>query len=256
MSRVIAQFSCGAASAVATKLALAQHGDNCILLNAFIANEHADNRRFLAQCEEWFGRTATVLRDTKYNADAVQVFHAVGFIKSRNGASCSTRIKRQLLRSFEQPGDVLVLGYTAEEQDRLDDWREAFPDRPIITPLIERGLTKEDCKAMVLRAGIRLPRMYELGYDNANCIGCIKGGMGYWRGIREDFPAEFERVAAAEEYVASLHGENAYLFRHRSGPLKGQRFPLRLLPDGPIVRNEHVPACGLFCESSEQEYSA
>ena len=54
MSRIVAQFSCGAASAVAAKLALAQYGDRVVLLNAFLANEDDDNRRFLADCERWY----------------------------------------------------------------------------------------------------------------------------------------------------------------------------------------------------------
>lgn len=33
--------------------------------------------------------------------------------------------------------------------------------------------------------------MYDLGYQNNNCIGCVKGGMGYWNKIRRDFPAVF-----------------------------------------------------------------
>lgn len=256
MERIVCQFSCGAASAVATKLALAQYGDSAIVVNAFIEEEHRDNRRFAEDCERWFGRPIVNLRDTKYDASAIKVFETVGYIKGPRGAACTTRIKRGLLRAFEQPGDVLVLGYTAEEQWRLDDWRENWPDRAIVAPLIERGLTKEDCKAMVLRAGIRLPAMYELGYDNANCIGCVKGGLGYWRAIREDFPDRFERVAQAEEKVAGLHGENAYILRHRSGPLKGKRFPLRELPPGKADRGEQLPSCVLFCESAEAEYAA
>lgn len=47
MSRIVSQFSCGAASAVATKLALAQHGDEVTVLNADVENEDRDNRRFL-----------------------------------------------------------------------------------------------------------------------------------------------------------------------------------------------------------------
>lgn len=256
MSRILCQFSCGAASAVATKLALAQYGDRCVIVNAYIEEEHPDNRRFLIDCERWFGREIHVLRDTKYDASAIRVFETVGYIKGRNGAACTTRIKRGLLRTFEQPGDVLVLGYTAEEQWRLDDFRDNWPERPVIAPLIERGLTKEDCKAMVERAGIELPLMYRLGYENANCIGCVKGGLGYFRAIRHDFPVQFERLAQAEGKVADLHGENAYLLRHRSGPLAGKRFPLRELPAGPIERNEPLPSCGLFCEMAEQEYAA
>ena len=255
-SRIVCQFSCGAASAVATKLALAQYGERVLIVNAFIEEEHPDNRRFAADCEKWFGYEIINLRDAKYDASAIKVFEAVGYIKGPKGAACTTRIKRGLLRRFEQPGDVLVLGYTAEEQHRLDDWIENWPDRPIVAPLIERGLTKEDCKAMVIRAGIELPMMYRLGYDNANCIGCVKGGLGYFRAIRDDFPVQFERLAQAEDKVAQLHGEEAYILRHRSGPLKGQRFPLRQLPAGKKHRGEPLPSCGLFCEAAEQEYAA
>lgn len=252
MSRIVAQFSCGAASAVATKLALAQYGERVVIVNAYIKNEHPDSRRFLADCEKWFGQTITVVRDQKFNADALEVFRRVRYIKGRHGAACTMRIKRGLLRTIEQPGDALVLGFTAEEQDRWDDFQADFPDRPAIVPLIERGLTKEDCKAMVIRAGIELPAMYRLGYDNANCIGCVKGGLGYFRAIREDFPEEFAALAQVEADI----GEGAWILRHRSGPLKGQRFPLTQLPPGPVDRAEPLPSCGLFCETAEQEYSA
>lgn len=252
MDRIICQFSCGAASAVATKLALAQYGDRCVIVNAFIANEHPDNRRFLTDCEKWFGQPVTVLRDEKYGADVIEVFRRTRWIKGRDGASCTMRIKRGLLRTVEQPGDILVLGFTAEEKERWDNFQEDWPDRPAIAPLIERGLTKEDCKAMVERAGIAIPFMYRQGYDNANCIGCVKGGAGYFRAIREDYPDEFKRLADIEQEI----GPGAYILRHRSGPLSGQRFPLHELPDGPVRRNEALPACGLFCETAEQEYSA
>lgn len=254
--RIVCQFSCGAASAVATKLALAEHGDRCIIVNAFIKNEDEDNRRFLSDCERWFGAQITVLRDEKYGADINQVFRRVGYIKGPQGAACTSRIKRGLLRTFEQPGDIMVIGYTAEEQDRYDDWLVNWPDRSIIVPLIERGLTKDDCKAMVMRAGIELPAQYRRGYKNGNCKTCVKGGLGYFRAVREDFPIEFEELCQSEDFVASLHGEQARILRHRSGPLKGQRFPLRELPAGPADRNDAPPECGLFCESAEQEYSA
>lgn len=70
------QFSCGAASAVATMLALAEYGQthDVQIVNAFLANEHADNCRFLEDCQDWFGRPITVLADEKYGADITQVF--------------------------------------------------------------------------------------------------------------------------------------------------------------------------------------
>lgn len=254
--RIVCQFSCGAASAVATKLALAKYGERCVIVNAYVEEEHPDNRRFGADCERWFGRPIVNLRDTKYDASAIKVFETVGYIKGPRGASCTTRIKRGLLDKWKEPSDIMVLGYTAEEQERADDFRERNPDKNVLFPLIERGLTKEDCKAMVERAGLTLPAMYLLGYDNANCIGCVKGGLGYFRAVREDFPMQFERLAQAEDKVAELHGKNAYILRHRSGPLAGQRFPLRELPAGPAHRGEPLPSCGLFCELAEMEYAS
>ena len=247
--RIVCQFSCGAASAVATKLAIAKHGDRCEIINAFLKNEHSDNRRFLSDCEKWFGREITVLRDEKYCADIVQVFRRKRFMTSFAGAPCSRELKRKLLDAWKLPGDVMVFGYTVEEEDRLEDFRERNPGRHVLAPLIDAGLSKEDCKAMLLRAGIELPLMYRLGYDNANCIGCVKGGEGYWRAIREDFPAEFEEMAAVQDEI----GEGAYLFRNRD---TGERYSLRQIPPGPARRNEKLPSCSFFCELAEVEYAA
>ncbi|MFO6126760.1 hypothetical protein ACLBU6_16655, partial [Pseudomonas aeruginosa] len=137
---------CGAASAVAGKLALAQYGDthDVQFLNAYLANEHQDNRRFLADCEVWTGRKITVLRDEKYGADVLNVFRRERYMKGRTGAPCTKLLKRRLLDAWKRPGDVMVLGFTAEEVHRLDDFRERNPDRPVIAPLIERGLGKDD----------------------------------------------------------------------------------------------------------------
>lgn len=127
MSRIVCQFSCGAASAVATKLALARFVDVQII-NAFLAEEHEDNRRFAADCERWFGRQITMLRDEKYGASVVQVFRRRQYMMGPHGAPCSRALKRDVLDKWKQPGDVMVFGYTAEESDRLDDFCERNPD--------------------------------------------------------------------------------------------------------------------------------
>ncbi|WP_434771824.1 hypothetical protein [Pseudomonas entomophila] len=51
-NRIICQFSCGAASAVAIKLTLAEYSSthDVQIVNAFLANEHEDNRRFAKDC--------------------------------------------------------------------------------------------------------------------------------------------------------------------------------------------------------------
>ncbi|KTT24227.1 hypothetical protein SB14R_10275 [Pseudomonas oryzihabitans] len=247
--RIVCQFSCGAASAVATKLALAEYSatHDVQIVNAFLANEHEDNRRFAQDCERWFGHPITVLRDEKYGADVLEVFRRERYIKGRKGAVCTKILKRRLLDNWKQPGDAMVLGYTAEETERLEDFRERNPDRPVIAPLIDRGLGKEDCKAMIQRAGIELPLMYLMGYENANCIGCVKGGEGYFRAIREDFPEQFEALCLIQDDL----GPGSYLFRDRETNV---RYSLRDIPPGPVRRNEKIPSCSFFCELAEAEF--
>lgn len=252
--RIVCQFSCGAASAVATKLALAQYGAtrDVQIINAFLKEEHEDNRRFAADCERWFAKPITVLTNEKFEGSVVNVFRKKQYLMGPMGAPCSRMLKRDLLDKWKQPGDVMVFGYTAEESDRLDDFRERNPDRPVIAPLIDAGLSKADCKAMVQRADIVLPTMYLLGYDNANCIGCVKGGEGYWRAIRIDFPDYFEAICLLQDEI----GSGSWFLRYRSGPRKGERFPLRELPAGEPRRNEQLPSCSFFCEMAEQDYTA
>ena len=58
-------------------------------------------------------------------------------------------------------------------------------------------MTKPETLFFLEKQGIKRPVMYDLGYNNNNCIGCVKGGMGYWNKIREDFPQSFTRMAEA-----------------------------------------------------------
>jgi len=187
MSRFLCQFSCGAASAVATKLTLAQSwpksatfpdghpckekcdglcGETCrrqadpkqvLIVNAFVAEEHPDNRRFLSDCERWFDHPITVLRDEKYGASVREVWKRKRYIIGQQGAPCRVAIKTALLDAIALPDDVMVLGYTVEEAKRLDQFIDANNSRRVIAPLIERGLTKADCLAIIERAGIELP---------------------------------------------------------------------------------------------------
>lgn len=249
MSRIVAQFSCGAASAVATKIAISRAGSTPVaIVNALLKEEHPDNRRFLEDCEAWFGLPVIRLRDERFGASTREVFRRERYTKGRHGAPCSRALKRDVLNAFLQPGDTIVLGYTLEEQWRLDNWIDANNDKRAIAPLIDAKLSKSDVLAMVERAGLVLPLMYRMGYHNANCIGCVKGGAGYWNKIRRDFPEDFEEMARIEETI----GPGARLLRHRSGPLKGQRFYLRELdPNAGRYQDEPSIECGSSCEAAE-----
>lgn len=247
--RIVSHFSCGAASAVATKLVLGEYPrEEIVIFRAWIKEEHEDNDRFSADCERWFGHPVTVLRDEKYGASVIEVFRRKRYLKGRLGAPCRKALKGDVLEAAGLPGDVWVLGYTCEEQDRLDDFLDANNGRKVVCPLIERSLTKADCLAIVERAGIALPAMYLLGYNNNNCRCCVKGGEGYFNRQRIDFPENFVALADVQESI----GPGAYLFRNRA---TGERYSLRQLPPDKGRHDEPEISCSFFCAMAEQELS-
>jgi hypothetical protein len=251
VSRIVCHFSCGAASAVATKLILATYPlRRIVIYNAFIKEEHEDNRRFLRDCEQWFGFPITVLRDKKYGASTHEVWRKERFMTNGIwGAPCSMRLKREVIDADCFPDDVHVLGYTVEEQDRVVRFTGPKGERRVLTPLIDRNLSHNDCLEMVTRAGIELPLMYRLGFNNANCIGCPKGGEGYWNKTRQVFPGQFVQIQDIQEDI----GPGAYFFRDRKTEV---RYGLKDLPPNKGRHDEPLPSCSFFCDMAEQEIDA
>ena len=249
--RMVCRFSCGAASAVATKLILAEYApDDVFIINAFLKEEHEDNRRFLSDCEKWFVHPIHVVRNSKYNGSTDEIWRRKKFIINHRMAPCSTKLKREIMGKFAKPGDITVLGFTSEEVDRFDSLCDRFPKEQFKAPLIEKGLSKDDCLAIIERAGIVIPKMYRLGYSNSNCIGCPKGGQAYWQNIRADFPDRFIQIQKIQEDI----GEGASFLRFRSGPRIGERMSLRELPPGRgDMTKEPNFSCSFFCVLAEQQ---
>lgn len=242
MSRVISWFSAGAASAVNTKLGIAKYGERLVIAYTDPGSEHADNPRFLADCERWFGRKVEHLRSKKYR-DTWQVWEERRFIVSPKGALCTTELKKIPRYEFQQPDDIQLFGYTIEERDRVERFREQNPDVILEALLVEHGLTKADCLAIVERAGIELPMMYRLGFNNNNCVGCPKGGMGYWNKIRLHFPPVFTRMAKLQRDLG------VYFFSEEDGT------PIYLDELNPNRGSDKEPSidCSLLCAIAEQK---
>ena len=241
MSRAVVWFSAGAASAVAAKLAVkAEPG--AVLAYTDPGSEHPDNARFIRDVEQWIGASVVTLKSTKY-VDTWDVWRKRRFLNGPSGALCTVELKKKLRHQFQRPDDVQVFGYTAEETDRADRFRQLNPEVDLAAPLIERGLGKDDCLAIIDRAGIDIPVMYRLGYRNNNCIGCPKGGLGYWNKIRRDFPDTFDRMAAMEREIGATctKDENGQVWLDQLDPKRGNH------------ADEPAFECSLLCAIAETD---
>lgn len=249
MGRIVCRFSCGVPSAVAAKLMVAEYGADAVeIVYSDTRSEHADNERFLSECEDWFGKKVTRLASDHYR-DIWDVFRRERFIANHAGAKCRAPLKVVPFFDFYLPSDTLIFGYTADKRDAARaDRLQANSVEKMRFPLIERGLMRSDCMAIMERTGIALPEMYRLGFKNNNCRGCPKGGMGYWNKIREHFPEDFERMASIQR---ELGPGSAFLKR------RGERITLDQLQPGDGVHDEEPDIeCSIHCYMAEQDIAA
>jgi hypothetical protein len=88
--------------------------------------------------------------------------------------------------------------------------------------------------------------MYRLGFNNNNCIGCPKGGAGYWNMIRLHFPSVFARMAELERRLG------AKLIK-----LGGKHISLDdLPPDAGRRSKEPRIECDLLCHAFSESLEA
>lgn len=238
----IAWFSAGVTSTIACKLALKKYPDVQIFY-IDTGSEHPDNERYLKDCEKWFGQEIEIRRNSKYTS-AMDVWQKKRFINSPNGAPCTFELKKKVRYAIEDElkiYDRQIFGFDNTELLRAKRFTEQNCTLKPEYPLIDADLSKRDCMAILLRIGIELPAMYRLGYHNNNCIGCCKGGMGYWNKIRYDFPDVFTKMARLERDIGHTCIKDTYLDQldlHRG------HYPQELEPE-----------CSIFCEPEFQYIS-
>lgn len=130
------------------------------------------------------------------------------------GAPCTKLLKREVRRKWESEHSehhIYVWGFDCNEVNRAKRTEETLTDYDHEFPLIEQGITKEQAHGIAWKLNLKRPVMYEMGYPNNNCIGCVKGGMGYWNKIRVDFPDVFDRRARQEREIGHSCLKGVYL---------------------------------------------
>jgi 3'-phosphoadenosine 5'-phosphosulfate sulfotransferase (PAPS reductase)/FAD synthetase len=233
----ISWFSAGVSSAVATKMA---NPDLIIYID--IEDQHPDTYRFIKDCELWFGKKIEVLKSPYRTVENVCV--GQGFIKGHSGgAPCTGILKKRVRKEWEynNPGrHTYVWGFDGNEKDRASRIVKASPDFDHDFPILDR--TKAEVHGMLETAGIKRPAMYDMGYPNNNCIGCLRGGMGYWNKIRRDFPEVFAKRSAMERKIGAHILKECYLDELDIN--RGRKLEVI------------VPDCGIFCEIESQNQDA
>jgi len=228
----ISYFSGGVSSAVATKLAI---NDIDRIVYTHINDQHPDTMRFIKDCEAWFGKEVEILQSRFKTVD--EACRYASFIKGPSGASCTRILKREVRKKFEAglcQKIRAVWGLDCEETQRIERIKNSMPGHVHLFPLYDKKICKSLAHEILKASGIARPYMYELGYPNNNCVGCPKGGAGYWNKIRVDFPDVFESRNQLERLLGYSILKNGYLDELDQNAGRHE---------GPIIDD-----CGIMCE--------
>ena len=202
-----------------------------------IKDQHEDSMRFMKDCEKVLCKKITILQSEYENVDTA--CKVGGFInRPKVGAYCTKYLKKRVRKEWEDSHKnyeiTYVWGFDFSEKHRAESLNESMPQFNHEYPLIDRMLTKQDVHAIFDRLfDFKRPYMYDLGYSNNNCIGCIKGGMGYWNKIRIDFPEIFKKRCELERTLGCSCINGIYL--DELDPNRGR------------MEDEIMQDCGVMC---------
>lgn len=242
-NRIVCWFSCGATSAMAAYLAMRDFPrENVHIVYCDTGSEHESSKKFLLDFQRKTNCKIEILKSEKYK-DIWEVFEKTGWLVGPEGARCTMELKKSLRQKYEDFNDIQIFGYDRDEKDRAEKFMSANPEVKLYCPLIERGLSSADAKGWIQDMGMELPEMYKLGYGHNNCIGCVKGQMGYWNKIRVDFPNTFDRMAKVERKIG------AAICKSYAGD--GERKPVyldELDPEHGRYDEEPAMVCDMLCQ--------
>lgn len=201
-----------------------------------IDDQHEDSMRFIKDCEKALNKPVQILKSAYGSVENVD--RQFRFINGVHGAKCTEVLKKRVRKEWESTHQdyeiTYVWGFDKDETHRAERLNESMPQFTHCFPLIERELSKQDCHGILCMLGIVRPKMYDLGYNNNNCVGCVKGGKGYWNKIRVDFPEVFKARAKLERDIGRSCINGVFLDE--------------LNPNAGRMSEEITQECGIACE--------
>lgn len=241
-NKIICWWSGGITSAVACYLAINFFGkDRCRCIFIDTGNEDYDTYRFKKDCQNWYGieiETITGLTNDKFPT-IQSVWRHYKSLNVANGAICSSTLKRDVRLKWQKQNDFeyQIFGFDIDEPKRAKSMTLNYPEAKSIYPLLLFAYSKTKCIEIVEEANIKIPRAYQLGFHNNNCLKtmCIQGGIGYWQKVQRDMPEKFNTMADMEHELTDLKGEPVTMLKDQAK--EGGLLFLKPHPEYPEIKD-------------------
>jgi hypothetical protein len=209
--------------------------DTMTLLFADTRMEDQDLYRFLTSAAVDIGVAELVV--VAEGRDPWQVFFDERYLGNSRIDPCSKILKRQFLRRWlekhRDPASTVVhLGIGWDESHRFEKAQRYWEPWTVRAPLCEEPylpLSLDAYRERLQEAGIKMPRLYEMGFAHNNCGGfCVKAGKGHFRRLLEAMPERYRYHEEKEEELRQFLGKEVTILREQKDGVR-RRVTLRAL---------------------------
>jgi len=257
----IVSLSGGIGSYETLKRVIAKEGkEKTIAVFCDTMNEDGDLYRFLSDIEE---KTGVRIKRLASGKDPWGLCFEKRFLFNSRVALCSRILKTQLfndwLKENYSPSDcVLYLGIDFTESHRKEAIVKGYSPYKVEFPMCDKPYVyKYEMVESLKREGIKVPRLYELGFAHNNCSGaCFKAGIASWKNLLIKDRVTYLRMEDKEETFRMISGKDVSILKRNGKPftLRQLREAVDSAPEQmSLFDDEEVGGCGCFVGDFDDE---
>lgn len=205
----IINWSGGLCSFWASYRVIEKHGpENVTNLFADTLIEDAELYEFNEQASAFLGVPITRITQGQ---TPWELFRSENMIGNNRFPICSVRLKREPLDRWRREhcmemDSILYMGFDWTEEKRLKDLRRELPHWRILAPMMEEPIW-DKCRMTkeAEKLGLKIPRLYGLGFPHNNCGGrCVRAGISHWVHLLTVLPERYKEWED-EEWTTAEH---------------------------------------------------
>lgn len=251
-------FSGGMSSAFTLDRVLKEYGrENTIALHTDTRWEDEDTYRFIKEISTYHEAR---LKNRMDGRQPPEVWFGSRYLVGKNLAKCSLQLKtKQTIKFITQLQNrdiepILYFGIGKHEEPRAINLSYRYAPVECRFPLVDSQLDAEYMRSTCeTKWGIKIPRMYNLGFSHSNCGGrCVKGGLKHFARLLKVWPDRYLEVEQHErEFRKKVNPKIAILKDRRGGQVKYLTLETyrKQLIDGAVFdsKDEDLTPCECSC---------